>query len=332
MAITFVGSNTQSTSGTTPINLSLPASNQNDLVIVVSGCQDETKGVPSTSGYTTITDVLHSPGSCRLYASYKFMGSTPDTSVSVPAPGFGFGLGTVALVFRGVTTTTPLDVAVSTMNNGAGIPSGTASGITPLNNNCCIIIAAAAANYDATVGGVSSYLPSPSVQTAVDVTVGSEADVTVAAAYRILSGGAGAVERPLTWSTWDTGNFCSLLLALRPTTASTDFNTVTKANVTTTGKTVVQRELVGISKYRIIYTGRTVNIPDSSVEAIFVDKYRVFYTGKTVNPIDTFRAVTVDKASVLYRGRIVTPRDIQFEDIPRYRTKGLGSGTLSVTR
>lgn len=331
MAITFVGSNTQAVSGSTPISLSLPASNQNDLVIVFTGVSDETKGgPPSTSGYTAIADVLHATGNCRLHASYKVMGSTPDTSVSVPATlSTSVGLGVLALVFRGVDTTTSLDVAVSTANTATSTPGGTGPGVTPVNNNCCIVTAASAANWDTTVGSVSGYLPIPSVQITVNTT-GS--DATVAAAYNILSGGAGVAQRPATWSTWDTGDSCAVVLALRPTTVSTDFNTVDPGTVTTTGKAVVQVEKVAVTKASVSYIGKTIGIPDSSVEIIFVDAADITTTGKTVDVTETFRAVTVDKASVLYRGRNVTVREVQFEDIPKYTVKGRGSGHWMETR
>src|SRR5580765_7534795 len=119
MAITFVGSNTQTANSSTAISLSLPASNSGDLVIVVTGNQVEAKGgAPSTSGYTAIANLLHSTGDLRLHASYKFMGATPDTLVSVPtASSNDCALTTVALVFRGVNTITPLDVAAVTVNN-----------------------------------------------------------------------------------------------------------------------------------------------------------------------------------------------------------------------
>ena len=328
MAITFVGSNTATNIAGTAITLSLPAANQNDLVIVVTGCQNETKGgPPSTAGYTAIADVLHT-SDCRLHVSYKFMGSTPDPSVSIPATGVGtIGLVALALVFRGVSTATPLDVAASIKNDGAGIPR--ASPITAINNDCCIVIAAAAANVDTAVGGASGYLPSPSVQQSADTVLSG--DVTAAAAYQIFSGVVGLVS-PTVWSSWTTGDYCAVTIALRPQTVSTDFNTVDHGMVTTIGKAVAERETIAVSKATVGYLGKTIGIPDSSVEAIFVDKYRMVITGQEVNPFDTSRAVTVTPAAVLYRGRIVTPREIVFEDVPRYRVKGRGSGHWMETR
>lgn len=329
MSITFVGSNTQTRLSDTPISLTLPASNQNDLVLVFTTCQDETKGgPPSTSGYTTISDLTATIGNLRFTASYKFMGATPDTTVSVPGPGTTTpGLATAALVFRGVSTTTPLDVAATTVSPTGGVPNPPA--ITPTSNDCCIVVAAGAIQFDTSVGSISGYLPSPSVQASVDAT--GSADVTIAAAYQIMVGGAASAEDPLAWSTWTSAQHHAITIALRVAT-EISLVTVDSAAVTYTGKSVVQRELVAVSKATVSYAGKTVNIPDSSVDSVFVDKAIVSYAGKTVNAGDVLRAVTVTPAAVLYRGRTVTPRDITFEDIPRYSIKGRGSGHWMETR
>ena len=267
-------------------------------------------------------------GGERLCVFYKFMGATPDTTVSIPGTGGLPHLGALALVFRGVNTTTPMDVAVTTANvPSPAVPNSPA--ITPTSNDCCIVIAAVALIIDTSVGSVSNYLPSPSVQ--ISSASGSNA-ISLAASYRILSGGASTAEDPLAWSTWSVGQWCSATIALRPLTASVDLVTVDPATITTTGKTIVVLETTPVSKASVGYTGKTVTIPDGLVDNITVDKYRVVYTGKSVEPLDIIRSVTVTQAAVLCRGRTVTPRDIQFEDIPRYAMRGRGSGHWMETR
>lgn len=329
MAISFVGSNTNRNVSGTALTVGLPATETNDLVVFFSACGDVAKGgPPSTSGYTTIADVITGLGpTCRLHASYSFVpASTAGLNVNVPGTGSSsIGLLGAALVFRGVHAT-PLDVAVTTFTANSVVPNAPA--ITPSSNDCCIVVAAANRIDDSSAGSISGYLPSPSVQ---DHTTTGSLATTIAAAYRVLSGGASVAEDPLAWSTWGSASSCSLTIALRPI-AFADLNTVDPATVTVTGKAVVERELVAVSKASVSYLGKTIGIPDSSVEAIFVDKYRMVITGQTVNVIETFRAVTVTPAAVLYRGRGVTVRDIQFEDIPRYSIKGRGSGIWMETR
>jgi hypothetical protein len=331
MAISFVGSNTGSANGTA-VTMSLPASLQGDMVLVISGATNKTTGVglPSTAGYTTIGEYLIGlPVDLKLAAAYKFMGSTPDSSVTVTAAPSGMSVATLALVFRGVSSTTTLDVAATTGQNSGAVP--TAPGITTTNANCYIVSSATSQLADTSVGSLPGgvFLPIPSIQRVHDV-VDPNADITVAAAYKALA--VAGFTNVGAWSTWTSSNYVSLTIALRPQTVSTDFNTVDKGNVTTAGKAIAELEKVAVNKATVAYNGRTINIPDSSLEAIFVDKYRVVITGKTVDVGDILRAVTVTQASVLYRGRTVTVRDIQFEDIPRYTVKGRGSGHWMETR
>lgn len=324
MAITFVGSNTY-TNNASNLNLSLPAMNQNDMVLLFVGCGDETSaGPPSTSGYTLVADLTPAIGSSRrLYVTRKFMGATPDPLVSIPNA-VGVWTAAMALVFRGVHTTTPLDVAVTSVDsNAAAVPNPAA--ITPTSNDCCIVIGAVGGQ-DSSVGSVTNYLPSPSVQ------INTNTTVAIAAAYRILSSGAATAEDPLAWSTWTATGYLAITIALRPLTASVDLVTVDPATITATGKAVAERETVPVLKASVGYAGKTVSIPDGLIDNIAVDKYRVVYTGNMVEPLDIIRSVTVTQAAVLCRGRTVTPRDIQFEDIPRYAMHGRGSGHWMETR
>lgn len=323
MAITFVGSNVNNfgtSSGSFSINL--PAMNQNDLVLLFVGCGNETiAGPPSTSGYTLVADLTGAITTKRLYVARKFMGVTPDTLVSIPSAG-GDYVCAMALVFRGVHTTTPLDVAITTVDTQFTTVPNPAT-ITPISNDCCIVIGACGIK-DTGVGSVTNYLPSPSVQSNTNQTV------AIAAAYRIL--GAATAEDPLAWSTWDAAPHLAITIALRPLTASVDFVTVDPATITVTGKSITVLEITPVSKASVGYAGRTVNIPDGLLDSIFVDAAHITRTGQPVEPIDIIRSVTVTKASVLCRGRTVTPRDIQFEDIPRYAVRGRGSGIWMETR
>ncbi len=125
--ITFINS-AQSTTGT----LTLPTGlQQNDLVIVASYRDDTT--VALATGYTNGQQGLSNSVNYRW--AYKFMPATPDTTIT--------GLDStnvihIAMVFRGVNTTTPLDVTVPAVaTNTAGMPNPPS--ITPVTNNSMIV-------------------------------------------------------------------------------------------------------------------------------------------------------------------------------------------------
>ncbi len=324
MTITFVGSNTGQNTAPTGVTVALPATNQNDLVLVITGTPDRGTGVgaPATSGYTTLVELMPTaPELAKLHISRKFMGATPDPSVTI---GGGAQVATCILAFRGVDTTTPIDVTLTTVLLSV---SPNPSAITPASNNCCIVAAGYSIQLDTSVGSITNYLPSPSVQKTCNI------DTTVAAVYRILSGGASVAEDPLPWSTWSTGSqrCMTATIALRP--QAIEFVTVDKATVTATKPTVPVLGTVPVQSATTTITGKTIATPDGLVESIFVDPAMdIMLVGKTVDSTETFRAVTVTQAAVLYRGRTVTPRDIQFEDIPRYAVRGRGSGHWMETR
>jgi len=135
--VEFIGatSSENSTSLTLPSGLA-----QNDIVIVASMFDNYTGLVPNlptgyTAGRDSITEALSFAVTWRW--SYKKMGVTPDTTVS--------GLtaqadcGHIALVFRDVDGTTPLDVSPPTSSNGSsGMPICPA--ITMSNNGMAVII------------------------------------------------------------------------------------------------------------------------------------------------------------------------------------------------
>jgi hypothetical protein len=333
MAITFVGSNTgEHHGGAFGLNLSLPASIQNDLVVVFSASQDETKGgPPSTAGYTAIADLLHPSLDCRLYVSYKFMGATPDTQVSFPAAASTpvDNMVVIVMVFRGVHATL-LDTTITTASGTTG--SADAPAITPAHADCCIVIAGAAPALTGSPGSVNSYLPTPAVKQTGTVS-DATGRVTISSAYRILVGGI-SVQNPTAWSNWVPGSlgYVALTIALRPITTTTDFVTVDKSTITRAGKTVTLLETIPVSRGAVGYVGKTITTPDATVESVFVDAAHITRTGQTVEPTDLIRGIDVTQASVLCRGRTVTPRDIVFEDIPRYAIKGRASGHWMETR
>jgi hypothetical protein len=141
--IEFIGatSSENSTSITLPSGLA-----QNDIVIVAS-MFDVYTGVYTASapnlptGYTAGSDSITEGWSWSFFTtwrwSYKKMGVTPDTTASgLTAQADGAH---IALAFRGVDGTTPLDVSPPTSSNGSsGMPVCPA--ITMANTGISVII------------------------------------------------------------------------------------------------------------------------------------------------------------------------------------------------
>jgi hypothetical protein len=129
VAIEFVGGNTAgklgATSGNTTIALNgsltggiASAVAAGDLVIAAfatGSAADRTLAITDgTTGYTLIDSELHANDTeqTNLRVAYKFMGGTPDASTTFGPTGNIADAGAMAVyVFRGVDTSTPLDVA-----------------------------------------------------------------------------------------------------------------------------------------------------------------------------------------------------------------------------
>lgn len=112
--------------GTTSVSLSGLGLQQNDLVVLITGWEDDagTPG-PVTSGYTqaaAVTNVVAGSGEdIKLYVGYKFMGATPDTVVDVtPCAETSLGTNTIAYVWRGINTSSPL-AGTATTATGTGM-------------------------------------------------------------------------------------------------------------------------------------------------------------------------------------------------------------------
>lgn len=161
MAISFVGSMVVeaagASSGTVTANFSslldeaggTPTLQQNDLVLInycIRRASDAALTPPT--GYSENQE-LYSNGSSHDTNQaiwYKFMGATPDTSVALPQSGSASdGVGAVIHVFRGVGTSTPIDVA-----------SATATGIDSTNPDCPAITPSTAGAWIVACGASAS--------------------------------------------------------------------------------------------------------------------------------------------------------------------------------
>jgi hypothetical protein len=160
MAITFIGSyvGTHAATSAQTINFSLlrnesnvaPTLLQNDLVLVAvqnASTVDRTEAQLTPSGYTAChTDNYQNDSNdSNFLVSRKFMGATPDSTVAIPASNATTaGVAYAVYVFRGVDTTTPLDVAaVVTGAINTGVANAPA--IVPSTQGAWIVVFGGAA-------------------------------------------------------------------------------------------------------------------------------------------------------------------------------------------
>jgi len=165
LTLTYVGGRTQAFAGSTSndvvsINGTLTGGTntsplEGDLVIVaieLCGTADKSYRI---SGFTQLVDLYaNDTEDSNFQVGYKFMGATPDTSVTITG-GSGSTADALAVavhVWRNVDPTTPLDVTATTSSQlNTGIPNPPA--ITPVTAGAQIIVAAGTAH----TGGVDTF-------------------------------------------------------------------------------------------------------------------------------------------------------------------------------
>jgi hypothetical protein len=123
VAISFIGSVEGGATEGGDVTLDLTTISglaQNDLVIVAYGIGDadnvDENMAMVTAGYTEVADLFSDDvNDTNLGVFYKFMGASPDTSAVVDGlGGIDAAVVAIAMVFRGVNTGTPMDVAATT--------------------------------------------------------------------------------------------------------------------------------------------------------------------------------------------------------------------------
>jgi len=215
----FVGGATATSNNGGNFNVSLTAltgglasaPSQDDLVIVVTAVGDDT--ACDVSGYTLIATV--STTISTLWIGRKFMGATPDTSLTVTGSGTNTqGAAAIAYVWRGVNTTTPMDVTTTTSSaTNTGIPNPPS--ITPVTQGA-VILAAGSVGYDSTSRTLSSSSLSNFFNATANLS-GGNTDATAGVGWRSWT--SGAYDPPaFTLSGSDSTLFmsCAATMALRP--------------------------------------------------------------------------------------------------------------------
>ncbi len=211
--ITFVGSTSYALAvGTSPDTLTLPGTPlEDDIVIALLGCDaniySDGAGIQGAAGYTDIDFASAAGPSYQL--SYKIMGTTPDTTVDVSEQSAKM-TAVILMVFRGVDTTTPLDVATIIATGATGMPD--CGSITP-TTDACEILALGVLDDDQGEGGASA--PSGYGNFIVKETSGgANANATVYAASKNLA--SVAAENPGVFGGSDDDQWRAYTVALRP--------------------------------------------------------------------------------------------------------------------
>lgn len=232
MAIQFVGrilsGKAGSTSAVNTLDLTAltggiaAAAANGDLVIAVAvtaDIVDRTLSITDgTTEYTLIGTELYSDSvlDTNLRVAYKFMGATPDTTVSFgPSGGALAGLAIAAFVFRGVDQTTPLDVTVQTAT-GTGTTAANPPSITPTTEGAIVVAIGGGASSGVTPAALTSaYLSGFGSQAANDSRSGTYHPV-VAGGYKTWT--SGAIDTPQFGGGVSSADYswAALALALRP--------------------------------------------------------------------------------------------------------------------
>ncbi len=114
-----------------------------DFVIVTLGSSTPSSDLAiSASGYTQIAKLyVVASDDTILYAGYKFMGSTPDSSITIPggSTSTSASLAVAVQVWRNVDPVLPYDVATTTATGTATVKANPPS-ITPLATGTIIVV------------------------------------------------------------------------------------------------------------------------------------------------------------------------------------------------
>jgi hypothetical protein len=192
-----------------------------DLVIVTcvtgSAAGNPAMAVTTPTGYTALGQLNQSATTAdtSMNVSYKIMGGTPDANVTIPGTtNNAWGEAYAIQVFRGVDTSTPMDVtAVSAGGTGTGRPNP--GSITPSTAGAWVIICGGgAAGTGATYTAPTNYTTDFLTANGADST-----DAMVGCGY--WSGWTSGAEDPAAYTGGTTGandSWTAYTLALRPIT------------------------------------------------------------------------------------------------------------------
>lgn len=188
---------------------------QGDLVLSLGGlvtANATTNALPS--GWNWVTTIANSISNGTFTVGYKFMGSSPDTSITITGDGVGTsGASLTAIAFRGVDPNTPFDVTPTEAAGTTGAPDPPS--ITPATSGAAIVaIGYSRAAVDSTPGVCnSSFLPTT---TGTYRGPGNDSNDTQIVAQYMLNQSASVPFNPPAYSTWTSATWAAVTAALRP--------------------------------------------------------------------------------------------------------------------
>ena len=341
MAISYVGGQTGSkapTAGnagsTTSVTFNFTGGSNStpsagDLVVVsvnvASQARNPSQTISSPSGYTNLTQLNPNTVTydCSFIVAYKIMGSTPDTTVTIPAPGNAADGQTWTIqCFRGVDQTNPMDAtAVSATGTATGRPNP--GSITPATSGAWVVIcgggaAATGATYTAPTNYTTNF---------ITVSVADTNDSMHGSGYR--SNWSSGAEDPAAYTGGTTGandSWAAYTLALKPTPNNYTL-TCNAGSYTYTGQsaTIDRHRALSASAGSYTYTGQSVDIT-YTVPAV---NYNITcnagsytYTGQSAT-ISRNRVLSANAGSYTYTGQSATIEK------DRYLTASAGAYTYT---
>jgi hypothetical protein len=256
MAITLVGTASGGNISGNNAIITLPAGMaQDDIVLVIGGTgNDGTPAAVTTSGYTSLDTSASSQ--VDLNASWKRMGVSPDTTVTCNGGGNAAdAVAYVAMVFRGIDTTTAIDATTIT-NSGTGDPNS--NSITTVTNGAAVVTCFISEDTSSPITAPTGYGDK------VDEERSDANPVQVGAAWKAVAT-AGA-ENPIPWNTsFAAGaNYIAYTIALRPAIATTAvdgvFSATGTANVSLIGSVGANMMLNATGTGTASWTGTALGI------------------------------------------------------------------------
>jgi VCBS repeat-containing protein len=194
-----------------------------DLVIVMSGSiatVDYNIGVVAPSGYTELADLYANDSyDTNMTASYKILGAVPETEVIVNGS-IGhdiWGSGAIAMLWRGVDQTSPMDVT-HTAGGGGNSSNANPPAITPLTPGSVVVAMGAwySPSPNATTTGFPTGYENTVTVSHIPPLAGAQ-PFSIAACSKVWSGDGPEDPANFTDASSNTmSSWCAITVALRP--------------------------------------------------------------------------------------------------------------------
>ena len=334
MAISYLGEVSVTHDGSVggmTVSLTSLSLQQDDVVVVgflLASNTDRSIGV-NTAGYTEEAELFaNDTYDANLSVSWKRMGSTPDSSVDVSGPGSStHPARIIARGYRGVDTTTAMDVARTTATGTNGLLVDPPS-ITPTTSGALIVAWGCGA---ANAAALSTAYSSSDLTDFTSGIVSNVYDLAYGVGHKSWTSGAFDAAAWTGTETATTDSRASVVLALRPATASgvtgtaSDTVSVTGSaagtvkvagagadTVSVTGSSAGTVLVVGAATDTVAVTGAATGVIGSSITGTASDTVTVTgaASGLVLSPVVGTAAdtVTISGAATAINGGLSSQR------------------------